>query len=371
MAGLYIHIPFCKQACVYCNFHFSVALSGADAMTDALCSEIVLRKNYLANEPVETIYFGGGTPSLLPSTQIARILELIHAHFNVLPDAEITLEANPDDLVNGKTGELKLAGINRLSIGVQSFYDEDLQWMHRAHNAGQAKESIEDALSHGMLLTADLIFGSPITTDEMWQHNLETAHGLGLQHLSCYGLTLEERTSLQKMVNTGRALAPDEDKSLRQFKMAMEYLSANGWEQYEISNYCRNGAYARHNSNYWKGVSYLGIGPSAHSFNGISRSWNVSDNKQYVNNISEGSLPMETELLTAENRFNERLMTGLRTKWGVAIKDLENIKVPNSEFYQEICSLEEQNLITTTDNIILLTEAGKAVADSISAGLFL
>lgn len=283
MAGIYLHIPFCKQACYYCNFHFSTSLAQKDAMVQAILREIQLQQNYLDGLAVSSIYFGGGTPSILPEEDLQALLQALHQHFNITPDAEITLEANPDDLTAAKLAALKAAGINRLSIGVQSFHEEDLQWMNRAHNSQQATQCITLAQAAGFEnITIDLIYGGPTLSDEGWAANVQQAIALKVPHLSCYALTVEAGTALDHFIKKKKMAAVDTDKAARHFEQLMQWMQAAGYEHYEISNFALPGWHSRHNSSYWQGKSYLGIGPSAHSFNGTSRQWNIANNTAYI-----------------------------------------------------------------------------------------
>jgi oxygen-independent coproporphyrinogen III oxidase len=320
MAGIYIHIPFCRKACNYCNFHFSTSTKLQKDFTDALLKEISLQKNYLF-EHVATVYFGGGTPSILPSEDIDSILKKLKDTFQVDVDAEITLEANPDDITATKLAEWKAIGINRLSIGIQSFFEEDLRWMNRAHNAKQAVECIELAQQSGFdNLTIDLIYGTPSLTDEHWKYNVQKAIELNIPHLSCYALTVEPRTALEKMIEQKKIENVNTEKQARHFEMLMQWIQLAGYEHYEISNFAKPGFKSKHNSSYWQGKSYLGLGPSAHSFNGSSRQWNVANNALYIQSLNKGAVPFEIEVLTKEQQLNEYIMTSLRTMEGLSLK---------------------------------------------------
>lgn len=374
MAGIYIHIPFCKKACHYCNFHFSTSLNLIHDFTSALLKEIKLRKEYTGNEIVETIYFGGGTPSLLSGEALQTLLAAIYKHYTVSDDVEITLEANPDDIGAQQLGSWRQAGINRLSMGVQSFFEEDLQWMNRAHNAEQAISSIRLAQQHGFEnLTIDLIYGGPALTDDKWLHNIEQAVALNIPHLSCYALTVEPGTALDTMIR--RQQKPDviPDDQARQFLLLVNQLEQAGYEQYEISNFARPGHRSRHNSSYWQGKSYLGLGPSAHSFNGSSRQWNVANNALYIKALEQDRLEAEIETLTIAQQQNEHIMIALRTMEGVDLKKIE-------ERFGEKESARLKNLadkyiksgkLTVTSNTLQLTKAGKLFADGIAADLFI
>ncbi|HSB93404.1 MAG TPA: radical SAM family heme chaperone HemW, partial [Flavitalea sp.] len=325
MAGIYIHIPFCKKACTYCNFHFSTLLKSRNEFIDALLKEIRIRREYLGNQEIETIYFGGGTPSILNIGELKQIFEAIRSGFSIGPQAEITLEANPDDITDVKIAEWKIAGINRLSIGVQSFFESDLRWMNRAHSSQQAIDSIRLARAGGIdNLTIDLIFGTPGLTDDQWRENMETAVNEGVQHLSCYALTVEPHTALDHQIKKQLVPEIDSEQQARQFLIMADFLESKQFEQYEISNFALPGFRSRHNSSYWKGIHYLGLGPSAHSFNGKQRSWNIANNALYIQSLSTGLLNSETEELSESMKLNEYLMTALRTIEGISLADIES-----------------------------------------------
>ncbi len=372
MSGIYLHIPFCKQACTYCNFHFTTSLRYKDDLVQALLKEIEMEREYLGGQPVETIYFGGGTPSILSVNEVEILLESLYKNFTVASGAEITLEANPDDITKEKLQAWKKAGINRLSIGVQSFFEEELQWMNRAHNAWQAKESLELATSQFENITMDLIYGSPLLTDAMWKENVDAAISLGIPHLSCYALTVEEKTPLQKMIQLQQRLDVDNDKQARQFLLLMQWLREKGYEHYEVSNFALEGYRSRHNSSYWKGASYLGLGPSAHSYNGIERRWNIANNQIYISSTREGQPKRETEVLSEQNRINEHIMISLRTKEGL---DLDTIETHwgNAERKRiEIQSAKyiKAGYIVQEGAFSRLTDEGMLRADGIAADLF-
>ncbi|HLP20340.1 MAG TPA: radical SAM family heme chaperone HemW [Chitinophagales bacterium] len=371
MAGIYIHVPFCKQACHYCNFYFSTSLGNKDRFVQALLKEIQLSKEYLAGENLETIYLGGGTPSLLTAAEIKSIIEQLGRYHNLSSLKEFTLEANPDDLTLEKINEfkeLKQYGLNRFSIGIQSFFDEDLKYMNRAHNSAEAQSAVKRVQDAGFeKLTLDLIYGTPTMNDDRWQQNLETAFALNVPHISSYALTVEDKTSLQKRISKGESRPVDEEQSARQFKILMEQMRAHGYEQYEISNFAKPGRYAVHNTNYWFGKKYLGLGPSAHSFNGSSRRWNVANNISYINSINEGRLPFEEEILTPAQQCNEKIMTALRTQWGLRISECGT---RNAELIQNSLKDIDAAHYTLIDGVLKLTEEGKFFADAIAAKLF-
>lgn len=373
MAGIYIHIPFCKKACHYCDFHFSTSLKNKEALVDALCSEIGMRHDYLENKKLSTIYFGGGTPSLLTSSELDEIISTIREYFEVIPNAEITLEANPDDLTPEKIKELKASGINRLSIGIQSFFDDDLQRMNRSHSAQQAIDAVKNAISYGINnISIDLIYGLPNLTKEKWMYNLQQAFQLNVTHLSAYCLTIEEGTAFNHFLHKGKITLPTEPETIEQFELLMIEAAKHDFIHYEISNFCKAGKQSRHNSSYWTNEHYLGIGPSAHSYNGISRQFNVANNIKYIKGISSGILDMEIEMLTPANKFNEYVMTRLRTIWGINPafiseqfgKETLTTFLSGAEPYLVSGSLQWQQ-----DNLIL-TQKGKLLADKIASDLF-
>jgi oxygen-independent coproporphyrinogen-3 oxidase len=332
-----------------------------------------LQRDYLKGEPVETVYLGGGTPSLLDISELNQIFSKIQALHTVLPGAEITLEANPDDLTTEKLRDLRqYTPVNRLSIGVQSFADIDLKWMNRAHQAAESRACIEKALATGFQdLTIDLIYGAPTTTDAQWAENLRLTFEYGIPHLSCYCLTVEEGTALHHFVEKGKTAPVEEEKAIRQFDYLLETTAAQGYEQYEISNFAREGRYAQHNSNYWRGKSYLGIGPSAHSFDGVSRQWNIANNALYIKHLAEGKMPFEREVLTESQRFNEYVMTALRTSWGVETARLAVFSpAMQAHFEQSVQSFLTAGTVERLPNGYRLTRSGKFLADGIAAALF-
>lgn len=372
MAGIYIHIPFCRKACYYCNFHFSVSQQLLPEMMDAIAKEAVLRSNYIS-ENISTIYFGGGTPSLLPGENLQKILNTINTIFTVDAGAEITLEANPDDINEGKLIEWKDVGINRLSIGAQSFFNDELKWMNRAHDAEQAYASIVLAKQKGFEnITVDFIYGTPNLTDEGWLINLNKARELDVPHLSCYALTVESKTALFKMIEQKKKENIDADKQGRQFEILMQWAAENGYEHYEISNFARPGFRSRHNSSYWQGKPYLGLGPSAHSYNGISRQWNIASNALYIKSINENKVPFETEILTPIQIINEYIMTALRTSEGISLQQL--LQLSNQKTVENIINdaqkFIQQNLMLQQSDTLILTQKGKLFADGIASDLF-
>jgi oxygen-independent coproporphyrinogen-3 oxidase len=374
MAGIYLHIPFCKKACHYCDFHFSTSPQYKDPMLKALRQEINLRKKYLAEEKIETIYFGGGTPSLLSADELQVLIGEITDLFEVSSTAEITLEANPDDLNPQKVRELRQTLINRFSIGVQSFFEEDLQWMNRAHSAEEAQSSIKRVQDAGFEnITADLIYGFPLLTKPKWEHNIQQIIELKIPHISSYSMTVEPATALSSFIKKGEQKPMDEGQSAAQFLILMEQLREAGFDHYEISNFAKPGLFSKHNSNYWEGVPYLGIGPSAHSFNGESRQWNISNNSKYVDQISLKKIPAEMEFLSTENRINEYIMTSLRTSKGMNLEKITERY--GSDYANEVKNglepFADKNWITIKDQVVILTTDGKLFADHIASELFL
>ncbi|MFT3749244.1 MAG: radical SAM family heme chaperone HemW [Agriterribacter sp.] len=373
MAGIYIHIPFCKQACLYCNFHFSTTLKHKNGLIDALLKEIAMTASFAAGETIETIYFGGGTPSVLSADELKRLFSLLHSEFTIADNAEITLEANPDDITLQNLALWKQNNINRLSIGIQSFFEEDLKWMNRAHNAEQALQCIAEAQQGGFNnLSVDLIYGTPTLTDENWKYNVDRVLQLQVPHISCYALTVEPKTALQQFISKHKMQDVDPDQQARQFLQLIHWLKKAGYEHYEISNFSLPGRRSRHNTAYWQGKTYYGFGPSAHSFNGVNtRSWNIANNALYIQSINRGILPVEQEVLTETQQLNEYIMTSLRTMEGI---DLIKIKNSFGELYytnilKTASSFAGRNIILNDEHIILTNE-GKLFADGLAAKLF-
>jgi len=339
----------------------------------ALLKELDLRQNYLQNEAVETIYLGGGTPSLLEVSDLEKLLGSIWKNFSTSPSTEITLEANPDDISEEKIREWLDTGINRLSIGVQSFFEEDLLWMNRAHNAKQAKDNLELACRHFKNITVDLIYGTPMLTDNKWEKNVETILSYDIPHISCYALTVESKTALQKMIKLGKTEDVNPDKQSDQFLLLMRWLKDAGYEHYEISNFAKPGFRSRHNTSYWQGKKYLGIGPSAHSFDGVSRQWNISNNNTYIDSLKTNSLPFEKEILTAAQQLNEYIMTSLRTIEGIDVRVVEKKfgKKEKERLLQSIKKyLENKKVVVSEAGNLVLTNEGKLLADGIASDLF-
>lgn len=375
MAGIYIHIPFCRQACNYCNFHFSTSLHYKNDFVAALLNEIQLQAaaDYLQGQSIETIYFGGGTPSLLTINELQQIMQTLKQQFAITTNAEITLEANPDDVSDEKLLGWKMAGINRLSIGIQSLFEEDLQWMNRAHTAEEAKQVITKARAAGFnSFTVDLIYGTPGLTDEKWLSNINWVLQQNINHLSCYALTVEEKTPLDKLIRQNKKTDVDAEQQSRQFILLMNELQKAGFEHYEISNFAKPGYRSKHNSSYWKGVHYLGLGPSAHSFNGISRQWNVANNQQYIQALQQHTIPFEKEELTKAQQLNEYIMTSLRLLEGCDLTLVQNLFGAAAAEHLKVGAIPFVNngQLTVTNKHLVLTQQGKLFADSIAADLF-
>lgn len=372
---IYIHIPFCKQKCSYCNFHFSTSLNFKDEMLDAMKKEIFLRKDELQNKNLQSLYFGGGTPSVLSADEIKSLIDEVLKHFSFNNDIEITLEANPDDLNAQFLKGLSSSPVNRLSIGTQSFFDEDLKLMNRAHNASEAEGSIKRAQDFGFEnLSIDLIYGSPTSNLEIWKENLNKTIALEIPHISSYALTVEPKTALENWVSKGKIANPKEEEQNREFYYMIDFLKDHGFNHYEVSNFAKEGFYSRHNSAYWKYQEYLGIGPSAHSYNGNDvRSWNVANNQQYIKKLNSNILAKETEILSQQDQFNEMIMIGLRTIWGV---DLDSLNQKFSEnildkFNKEIQHKIEDGILKIENNHLKIPEKHWFMADGIASDLFI
>ena len=379
MSGIYIHVPFCKQACHYCDFHFSTQLGKKERMVAMLQKEIKLRKDEFQDDDVETIYFGGGTPSVLELDEMERLIATVHQYYNVVDDPEITLEANPDDLVSSGAqsrdifDEYKKIGINRLSIGIQSFFDEDLKLMNRAHDAAEAEACLKVARRHFDNLSIDLIYGIPGMENERWMANIQKALEFDLPHISSYALTVEPKTALKKFIEKGIVPDVDDAQAQDQFHILVEELESAGFENYEISNFGKPGFYSRNNTSYWLGKKYLGIGPSAHSFDGQNRGWNVRNNIKYMNALENEELPIAIESLTRTDRYNEYVMTGLRTIWGVSKSRVESQFGKNYLKYLEQQSKRylDTHLLFEDGDTLLATKKGKFLVDGIAADLFM
>lgn len=374
MAGIYIHIPFCRQKCHYCNFFSIPSLKNKELFLKALYAEIEMRKDYLNGDPVETIYFGGGTPSMLSGMEINQICDELAKFQSIDKFAEITIEANPDDLTSAKIRELINSPVNRLSIGVQSFFDHDLKYLNRVHSANEALTSVKSVLDAGFTnLSIDLIYGIPTLTNKNWQHNLDIFFSLNIPHLSAYALTVEPKTNLDVLITRNKVQPVEEDLAVEHFNLLMTAMKEKGFVHYEISNYCREPHYSRHNRNYWTGGKYLGLGPSAHSFDGKSRQWNVSNLTVYNQAIKKMTVPAEKEELIPDQHYNEYILTSLRTMWGTDIHHIE--KIFGKSFSVHFLAMVQHHLlngnIVDSDGIFKLTDKGKLLADGISSELFI
>jgi len=383
MSGIYIHIPFCKQACHYCDFHFSTSMKKKEEMVVALAKEIRLRKSESANELVETIYFGGGTPSVLTSDQINFLIDEVYNNYSVSENPEITLEANPDDLSSERILELSKSKINRLSIGIQSFFEDDLQLMNRAHNSVEAQKCLAEAIQYFENISIDLIYAVPDPSqngeqtqqmsNEKWKQNIETALSFGIPHISSYALTVEPKTALKKLIQTGKIAEPNDEVAQEHFMILVETLEENGFIHYELSNFGKANYFSKNNSAYWLGKKYIGIGPSAHSYDGVSRSWNIANNPLYIKAINADELPNEVEILSVSDRYNEYIMTGLRTIWGVSLDKIQSEFGPTYFDYlmKQAQKFLDDELLFIENNILKPTKKGKFLTDGIASDLFL
>ena len=376
MAGIYLHIPFCRKACYYCNFHFSTSFKTREQMIKAMIIEMDLQADYLQGQEIETIYFGGGTPSALPAEDIVVLLQTIKSRHRLSDDVEITLEANPDDIAKETVDAWKSAGINRLSIGIQAFQEELLKAWNRSHSSAQALHAIELVQAGGIEnITADLIYGGPGLPDEQWQSNIQRLIDSGIPHISSYALTVETGTALFHQIKEGTSSLPDDEQANRQYAILQEMLAANGFKQYEVSNFAKPEFESRHNRSYWSGAHYLGIGPSAHSFNGTSRQWNIAHNINYIQSVNSGAVPFEKEELTEIQRYNELVMTGLRTSYGI---DMKRMNMLGEEFVTYLNEKIVQGVVTNYAKQFYKNENGNWVlkpeylffADGIAVDLF-
>lgn len=372
MAGIYIHIPFCKQACHYCDFHFSTSMKKKDEMVLALAREIFLRKQELGGEAIETIYFGGGTPSVLTNDEIKLLIDSVYLNYDVTDNPEITLEANPDDLSPERIRLLSQTKINRLSIGVQSFFEADLKLMNRAHNVLQAEACLAEAVQYFDNITIDLIYGVPGMSNDKWLANVEKAVSFGIPHISSYALTVEPKTALHTFVQKGIVPAPSEEIAQEHFRLLTVRMAEEGFIHYELSNFGKPGYFSKNNTAYWQGKKYIGIGPSAHSYDGISRSWNIANNAHYLKALETGTLPSEKEVLTITDRYNEYIMTGLRTMWGVSLTRIENEF--GTEYFaylqKEAQKFLDNGTLSIEDGVLKATAQGKFLTDGIASDLF-
>jgi oxygen-independent coproporphyrinogen-3 oxidase len=379
MSGIYIHIPFCKQACHYCDFHFSTSLKKKDEMVQALAKEIQLRSKPIIHhplpitEPIETIYFGGGTPSILEISDLKFLIDEVYRNYKVVSTPEITVEANPDDLSIETISQLANSPVNRLSIGIQSFFEDDLKLMNRAHNVEEAKKCLEIATQYFDNISIDLIYGIPNMSNEKWLQNIETALSFNVPHISSYALTVEPKTALHSFIQKGIIPQPDDEVAQAHFQILVDKLSENDFIHYELSNFGKENYFSKNNSSYWLGKKYIGIGPSAHSYDGKNRGWNVSNNALYIKSIQENKLPIEIETLTKTDRYNEYIMTGLRTIWGVSLDRIEEEfgKTYLDYLNQQATKFIEDHLLFVDENILRTTKNGKFLCDGIASDLFL
>ena len=373
MSGIYIHIPFCKKACHYCNFHFSTNQNSKSSFIKALSKELRLRSFEYESNKIQTIYFGGGTPTVLQISELISILDVVYEFYNVSETPEITLEANPDDLDLEKIVTLSKTKINRLSIGVQSFHETDLVAMNRAHSAYQAKKCLDLATRYFDNITIDLMFGMPTMSMDLWRENLQTAFGFGIKHLSCYAMTVEPQTALEHFIKKGSHPPMDDELAANHFKVIIEETSKQGFIHYETCSFGKPDYFSKHNTSYWLGKTYLGVGPSAHSFNGKKRSWNISNNSKYIKSIEASILPSESEILSIENKFNEYIMTGLRTMWGVSLQIIETEYGPKikDQLLENATKLLKSDFLVIEDQHLKVTTTGKFLSDGIASELFL
>lgn len=372
MAGIYIHIPFCKKACHYCDFHFSTSLKHKNELLHAIQIELQLRAHELKGVQIETVYFGGGTPSLLTVKELENLWGVIVANFKLSKTLEVTLEANPDDLSDEKIKAIAQTAVNRLSIGVQSFFDEDLVMMNRAHSAKESEKCLSLATQYFENITIDLMYGIPGMSNERWKANLDKAFALGIPHISSYALTVEEKTALASFIKNKKYPPVDDGLALKHFNTLVSETAKQGFVQYEISNFGKENYFSKHNTSYWKGKSYIGVGPSAHSFSGTHRAWNVANNAKYLKSIQAGKLPLEIEELSLSDQYNEYVMTGLRTIYGVS---MERIKTAFGEEFKDYIEIEMQRFLKDrtleiSNGVLKTTQKGKFLADGIAAELF-
>jgi oxygen-independent coproporphyrinogen-3 oxidase len=373
MSGIYFHIPFCKQACHYCNFHFSTSSKHRDRVLAAMHKELECYHEKGWKGPVKTVYFGGGTPSLLSAVEIESFVRSVDRLFGLMDGAEITLEANPDDLTPGAISNLGQGPVNRLSIGIQSFDEGELRWMNRAHTREQALKSLEGVARHFTNFSLDLIYGVPGSDLTTWGSNIAQALEFRPPHISSYALTVEPGTALKSFIDRDLSSDVDEDAAEQQFHYLLDTLTGAGYDHYEISNFALPGFYSQNNSAYWQGVSYLGIGPAAHSFDGSRRWWNPAHNLKYLRCIEEGKLPAETELLSTRDRYNETVMTGLRTSWGVSLKQIREVFGPlyEKQLLEQAAPYLRDQFLFLEDDVLYTARKGKFLADGIASDLFM
>lgn len=378
MSGIYIHIPFCRQACHYCNFHFSVSQKRRPEFVKALIREIKMQKDFLYPDndnrfPLDTLYLGGGTPSLLNAAELEIIFNVLHKYYSFIPNAEITLEANPDDLLPEKLETLRKLSVNRLSIGIQSFYEEDLRFMNRSHNSRQAIDVLNYAQEAGFVnITADLIYGTPGMTDKQWEQNIMQLIKMGIPHISAYSLTVEKKTALDVFIRKGKVAPVDEEQAARQFELLCALTAQHGYEHYEVSNFGKRGYFSKHNLGYWSGEPYLGLGPSAHSFKPGMRQWNVANTCKYIDSLKLGKIPFQQEILTEQQQYNEYVMTALRTMWGIDEKHVKNkfgIRYHEGMMRSAQKHLNNGKLVYSSGRL-KVSPSGKFFTDGIAADLF-
>ena len=372
MAGIYIHIPFCKQRCYYCDFHFTTSLKNKEAIINAIVFELETRRHEITEE-VKTIYFGGGTPSIIEVSDIEKVLDAIYKNYSVSSSPEVTIEVNPDDISIPKLKEIKSTSINRFSVGIQSFHEKDLKFMNRAHDKSQADNCVPMIQDAGFdNITIDLIYGVPNQSEQEWIYNLEKAFELNVPHISAYALTVEEKTPLNKLIQSGKYPNVSDEKAFADFKVLMDMTKSNDFIQYEISNFGKEGYFSKHNSSYWKGEQYLGVGPSAHSYSGAERRWNLANNKLYLENLKSDKY-FEKEVLSQQDVFNEYLMTGLRTIWGVSLKKISSEFNPSfiKYFLSKITLLQSEGKININGDTVTISENNKFQTDGITSDLFI
>lgn len=372
MAGIYIHIPFCKQACHYCNFHFSTSLKHKDGLIKALIKEISMRKSEWASFSFDTIYFGGGTPSLLSAADFNLIFNALYRDYNIQSDIECTIEANPDDISRDNIQEWKSMPINRVSLGIQSFYDDDLKPMNRSHSGAEAHKALDLLLQHDFQsISCDLIYGMPSLTDARFEQNISELTYRQVHHISAYALTVEKNTALDHFIKSGKVKSVDDQHQSNHFDILVNKLSSQGYDHYEISNFSKPGFHAKHNTSYWQGIPYAGFGPSAHGYLNQERTWNISNNAKYIASINTGIRPSESEKLSDKDLYNEIIMTGLRTKWGISKEKIN--KLPNKyiqHFKLSIGVYLEDNTIIESNSFYILSEKKRFFADGIASELF-
>jgi len=371
MAGIYIHVPFCRQKCLYCDFNSVASQSRRLELVNSIVDEIGLQQTYLNELPIKTIYFGGGTPSTLSFEELNRILSELYQHFKVDASAEITLEANPEDLTPEYLADLRRLGINRLSVGIQSFVDDHLSYFGRKHSAMEAIEAIQNARAAGFSnISADLIYGFPGLTTEQWKQNVETMVGLGVKHISAYQLMVEHGSVFFKRQQKGKFTPVEDDESAENYRILTGSLNDSGYEHYELSNFCKPGYFSRHNSSYWFGEPYLGLGPSAHSFNGVNRQWNISNIEKYCTAIANHESWWEEEILSERDRYNELILTRLRTKRGLMVEEISRLSASRQDQFTRLAQeAEKKGLLKRFDKGWIIPEEVWLISDGIISDL--